>query len=204
MAENGKRERRLGDEHVARYQLERGARRVEGALVVARDDGALALPFDHDLRCAEDVSGRREPSTDAIDRARHPVGQCVERVGALRPHAHLHDLNGFGRRHDGAMPRPRMVAMTMRDDGAIDRPRRVDEKIAGLAIEPAVSRIEPFVDAGRAHSDLSGDAPNVGTSTSVRQPFLPRRQPSPRGAEMRRGDFGRPANPVGPRIKSRN
>ena len=65
----------------------------------------------------------------------------------------------------------RVVAMAVRDDGAIDRARRIDEESAGLAIEPAVGRIQPFVDAGSAHAHLSGDAPNVVCTRRIRQTF---------------------------------
>ncbi len=58
--EHGQRERRLGDEHVARDDLERCARRIGGALVVSGDDGALAVP----------VRSRPAPSPEYGPRAR--------------------------------------------------------------------------------------------------------------------------------------
>src|SRR5512134_2979452 len=45
--EDGERECRLGDEHVAGDELERETRRVGASLVVAGDDGSLSLPFEH-------------------------------------------------------------------------------------------------------------------------------------------------------------
>ena len=57
VTEHRQRERRLGDEDVARNDLERRAGRIGCALVVAGDDGALAVPIEHDLRRAEDVAG---------------------------------------------------------------------------------------------------------------------------------------------------
>ncbi len=68
VAEDGQRERRFGDEDVARHEFERRARRIARALVVAGDDGAPACPFDDDLRRAENMTGGHETHADAIDR----------------------------------------------------------------------------------------------------------------------------------------
>ena len=124
VAEHRQRERRLGDEHVAGHELEGRAGRIGGALVVAGDDGALAVPVEHDLRRAEDMPGGSEPHADAVDRALRAERLRLEGAGALRPHAHLHDLDGFGRRQHGGVAGARMVAMAVRDDGAVDGARR--------------------------------------------------------------------------------
>jgi hypothetical protein len=121
VAKDGKREGRLGDEHVARHDLERRAGRVGGALVVAGDNGALAVPVEHHLRGAEDVPSGRETHVDAVDRLRRAVRQGLEGAGALRPHAHLHDLDGFVGRQHGPVAGARVIRVAMRNDGAIDR-----------------------------------------------------------------------------------
>ena len=128
VAEHGQRERRLGDEHVARHDFEGRAGRIGCALVVAGDDGALAVPVEHDLRRAEDVPGRRQANRHAVDVARCAQRLRLEGARALRPHAHLHDLDGLGRRQHGAVPGARVVAMAVRDDGAIDGARRIDDR----------------------------------------------------------------------------
>src|SRR4029078_13073967 len=57
MLEHRQREGGLGDEEVARDELEGGAGEVGAALVVARYDDARALPLDQHLRAAEHMSG---------------------------------------------------------------------------------------------------------------------------------------------------
>ncbi len=60
VAEHRQRERRLGDEHVARHQLERRAGRIGDVLVIAGGDDAQAVGLDRDLRRAEHVAGGME------------------------------------------------------------------------------------------------------------------------------------------------
>jgi hypothetical protein len=57
MREHGQRERRFGDENVARHDFERRAGGIGLALVIAADDDAAAVCFHHRLRGAEYVAG---------------------------------------------------------------------------------------------------------------------------------------------------
>ena len=69
------------------------------ALVVARDDDALALAFQHDLRGAEDVAGRHELNVDLADAHGLAVLQrLLVGVGHVLE-ARAHDGERLGRRH---------------------------------------------------------------------------------------------------------
>ena len=67
MAEHRQRERRLGDEHVARHRHEAGAGGIGGALVVAADHGARALVLHRHLGAAQHMPGRLQPDPHAAE-----------------------------------------------------------------------------------------------------------------------------------------
>ena len=67
VAEHRQRERRLGDEHVARHEFERRAGRIGDVLVIAGSDDAQAVRLDRDLRRAEHVAGRMERDRRAAE-----------------------------------------------------------------------------------------------------------------------------------------
>ena len=67
MLEHRQREGRLGDEEIARDELEGGAGRVGAPLVIAGDDDARALPLDQHLRAAEHVPGREQRHRHVAD-----------------------------------------------------------------------------------------------------------------------------------------
>ncbi len=143
MMEDRQREGRFGDEHVARYGLERRAGRIGPALVVARHDDALALVCQHCLRRAEDVAGRREADLDVADPHALAVFQrLLVGIGHVLE-TRAHDRQRFGRGQRLAMARPRMVAVAMRDHRARHGEGRIDIEIARFAIEAARRRIEP-------------------------------------------------------------
>ena len=81
MAEHRQGEGGLGDEQIAGHELEGRAGRVGAALIVAGDDDAAALPFDHHLRAAEHMAGGHEPHGDVADLERLAIG---ERLAAAR------------------------------------------------------------------------------------------------------------------------
>ena len=89
-----------------------GAGRVRPALVIARDDDALAFVLEHDLRRAEHMAGGHEADVDLADADRLVIG---DRLPVLRPVAHLHDRQRLRRRQHRAMPAARMIGMAVRD-----------------------------------------------------------------------------------------
>jgi hypothetical protein len=143
VAEDRQGERRFGDENVAGHELEGGAGRVGGALVVARDDDALALPFEHHLGGAEDVAGRHQAQGDAVDVARLAVGQRVEAAARLVAVAGAHDLERVGRGEHGGVVGPGVVGVAMGDHRAVDGALRIDVELARGAVEALGRRVQP-------------------------------------------------------------
>ena len=143
MMEDRQGEGRLGDEDIAGYGLERRAGCVRPALVVARDDDALAPVLEHGLRGAQDMAGRHEAHLDIADL--HGLAVFQRLLGGVGHvlEAGAHDGQRLGRGEHTSVARPGMIAMAVRDHRAGDRDRRIDVEIAGRAIEAAWSRIEP-------------------------------------------------------------
>ncbi len=117
VAEDRQRKRGFGDEHVARHDLERHTGGIGAALVVARDDGALPVPFENDLRRTEHVASRNEADADAAD------GCLVRRavVVSKRPAASspsrtfmISIVSGGG--EHGAVAGAGVIAMAVGDD----------------------------------------------------------------------------------------
>ncbi len=133
----------LGDEEVARHNLEAGAGPVRAAFVVAGDDDARAAMFHHDLSAAEDVARGRQPNVDLAEPQALPVPQRL--VGAARTRAEPRrgDGEGFRRREHGAVTRPGMVAVAVRHHRSPDAGMRIDVEIARHAIETFRRYLEP-------------------------------------------------------------
>ena len=141
MPEDRQAESRLGNKEIASDEFEGRAGRIGTALVVAGNDGARALPFKHDLGRAQYVAGRNQPDRNAIyGLAAIGGGETPRAVGAI---AHFHDLDGLMSGEHGAVARAGMIAMTMGDHRPVDGQMRIDVKLARLAKEPALGRIEP-------------------------------------------------------------
>ena len=157
VAEHRQAEGRLGDEQVAGHQLERRRSGVGAALVVAGDDGAAARVIDHHLRAAEDVAGRRQAHACATEAQRLAIGQRLEAAGATLAEPGLHDGDGLRRGEHGAVARPRMIRVAVRDDGAIHRAQRIDVEAARLAQQAGGVGLQPRFEFGRC-----GHGRNIG------------------------------------------
>ena len=127
-------EGRLGDEGVAAHRLEGRAGRIGLDLVVAAHHPDLAAVLDADLRRAEHVAGRKQRHAHAVHLDRLAVAERLQRDAGAQPRAQ-HALGGCGR-EVGAMAGPRVVGVRVRDHRARHRPPRVDEEVAGLAVQP--------------------------------------------------------------------
>src|SRR5690606_20669621 len=119
--------------------------------VVARDHGALAVPFEHDLGRAQDVARGNEADGDAVEIECVAGGDRFEAAGAVLAEAQFHHFDGFRGGEHGPVAGARMIAMAVRDDGTLDRACGVDVDAGGLAIEPAPGRVKPIVYSGSRH-----------------------------------------------------
>jgi len=145
----------FGDENIARHRFERRTGIVVAALVVARDDDALATIFEDGLGRAEDMTGRYQTDIDLSEAHTLAVGQTLlARLGHVGEAA-AHDGQSLGSGQRGAMAGPGVVAMTMRDQRARHGHRRIDIEIAGDAIEPPWRRVEPGARIGRGRRGAS-------------------------------------------------
>ena len=121
MAEDRQREGGLGDEDVAGHRLEAHAGRVVAALVVAGDDDAAALPFQHDLRRAQHMTGRDQGDTHAAMGQGFAIAQRLLLASRIPlAEAGFHDRQGFRRGKHGTMAGARMVGMAVADHRAGD------------------------------------------------------------------------------------
>jgi hypothetical protein len=128
------REGRFGDERVAAYHLERRAGRVGNSLVVAGHHPVLAVRCDADLRRAADVPRRVQRDRDvAQPPALAPLHGLQRQVSAQPvPQQRL----ALARGEVGRAPVSGVVGMRMRDDRPCHRTPRIDEEVAGIAVQP--------------------------------------------------------------------
>ena len=117
-----------------RHRLERRARRIGGALVVAGDDpDATGAALDANLRRPEDVTGRMKADADVAERDRLAVREGLDRGRRSEP-SFEQATRGLGAEICLAAG-PRVIAVDVRDQGAIGRPPRVHMEAAGRAEE---------------------------------------------------------------------
>ena len=150
VAVNGETEGGLGHEEIAGHKFEGIAGRVRMTLVVARDHGALTLIVDDDLCGPEDMAGGNERYGNVLHLERFAIWQRLRL--AQFAEAQAHDGERVGGRQHRAMARSRVVRVAMRDHRARHGGRRVDEEIAGCAIEAGRPGLQPaFEGRGRRH-----------------------------------------------------
>ena len=136
VAEHRQSKGRLGDENLAAQKFETGAGGIGGALVVAGNDDAKAVPVHADLRRAQNMPGRMQGHVDAAEPQGLAIGQSLRRAGEVLAHAKPHDIQRLLCRQHRAMAGARVIGMAVGDDGARDRTRRIDMEIAGRATKP--------------------------------------------------------------------
>ena len=124
--EHRKTEGRLGDEHVARHQLERRAGRIGDILVIAGGDNTQSVCFHRHLRRAKHMPGGMEGHRHAVEVDLFAIADRLGGAGKARAVAQPHDVQRLLRRQHRAMAGARMVGMAMRDHGLVHRPGRVD------------------------------------------------------------------------------
>jgi hypothetical protein len=92
------------------------------------------------------VAGRQEAQIDIADAQGFAVAERLLSIaGTPGPHAHGHDGQRLCRGENGGVAWPGVVGVSVGDDGPRDGTRRVDEEVAGPAIEPLSSNAEPGV-----------------------------------------------------------
>ena len=117
---------------MAAQRLERGAGSVRLDLVIARGDPDLAFMFDANLRRAEDVAGRMQGNSDAVDLDGLGIGGAahVDLAEAAAQDGYAVVVAEIGLRAE-----TRVVAVAVGDDGAGDGAPGVDVEIARRAVE---------------------------------------------------------------------
>src|SRR5262249_58146440 len=98
----------------------------------------------------EQWPGGREADVRAIELSGLAVAHRLRAAGKIVAVAQAHDVEGFLRRQDSAVPGTRMVRMAMRDQGLFDRAGRIDVEAAGLATHTRRRRDQ---DIFRTHRD---------------------------------------------------
>src|ERR1700730_3620803 len=144
MAEYGKAKSRLGDEDIARNQLERSAGRIGDVLVITGDDDPNATSFDRNLRRAEHVAGRMKRHRYAVKPDDLAVADRLRRPGEIFAVAKPHQIQGFGCRQYCLVAGPGVVGMRMGDERSGDRADRIDVECARWAMEPGLRRHQKF------------------------------------------------------------
>ncbi len=135
-AEHRQAEGGLGDEHLAGHRLEGRAGRVAPSLVVSRDHHGQAGVAHHRLGRAQDVAGGRQADLDIVAAERLAVAHRLGSAAEVLAVAGGHDLQRLGGGDHHAVAGPGMVGVAVGDHRPIHRPHRVDEEIAGGAVEP--------------------------------------------------------------------
>lgn len=133
----------LGDEKMARNEVESGTGRVGGALVVAGDHDANAFPLDEHLGAAEHVAGGNQGDSNIADTQPLAIGEGLGSGSRRRAEARFHDRNRFGAGEHMLMSRPRMVGVPVRDHRPLGPRMRIDMEVAGPAVEALAIDGEP-------------------------------------------------------------
>ena len=135
---------RLRQETVASQRYERGAGRIRLPLVVAGHDPATAVHLDAYLRRAQDVPGRMQRHACPPQDELLAVAVRIDGAFAEPPAQQLEPIGG---RVAAAVARARMVAVCVREHGRADRLQRIDEEVAGRAVQPLGTKFD-----GRPHA----------------------------------------------------
>src|SRR5690606_6269006 len=114
--EHGQPERGFGNQKITGYRFKRRAGRIVATLVVACNDGTLAIVIDHDLRAAEDMPGRPEGDVDIADPECLAVSERLPIAPRVVTEPACHDRQRFWRGEHRVMPGPRVIRMSVRDD----------------------------------------------------------------------------------------
>jgi predicted TPR repeat methyltransferase len=152
MTKHRQAEGRLADEHVAGHDFERRAGGIARALVIARDDDALARVGHADLRGAQHMTGGMEAHVHAAETNRLAIGGELPRAAKILAIAQRHDGERLARGEDRAMAAARMIGMGVGDERARHRPHGVHVKIARRAVKAG----------GRGLKKVLRHGPNIG------------------------------------------
>ena len=114
-------------------------------LVVAGGDDAHAAVFDRDLRRAQDMACGMERDAHSVDGDSLAIGDGLCSAREITSIAQRHDVERLACGEHVAVPGTRMVGVAVRDQRTVDRAHRVDEEIAGRAIEAFGARMEQGV-----------------------------------------------------------
>ncbi len=140
MAEDGKPERRLGNEDVARHRHEFMAGGVRPPFVIAGNDDFLARMLEHDLCASEHMACGYEGDIDVADTESLSVRHGLARFGAV---AKGHDGESLGGGENRAVTAARMIAVAVSHERPLFRLRRVDPRIGWPDIKSVGESFDP-------------------------------------------------------------
>ncbi len=140
--EHWQRERRLGDEDVARHEVEGRTGRIDYVLVIARSDDAQAVRFHRDLRRAEDMARRVESHPHTAEINALTIADRLRAAGEPVAVTQPHQIERLGGRQHGAVAGACMIGVGMGDQRPLDRPGGVNVKPAALAAHAGRGRQE--------------------------------------------------------------
>jgi hypothetical protein len=100
--------------------------------------------LDHDLRRAQDMTGRGKPQRHLAELDRLAVGERAMDGAGTIPKPEPHDGQRLRRRQHLAVAGPGMVAVAVADDRARYRAQGVDEEAAGTDVQPLRTDLQPL------------------------------------------------------------
>ena len=108
--------------------------------------------LDHDLGRAEDVAGGGEPDGGVAECDGLAIGQrAAGRRAMPSPRRAGHDGQGLGGGEHRVVAGAGMVGMAVADHGQRHGAQRVDEEVAGPAVEAFGPDLEPGLGVGGGH-----------------------------------------------------
>src|SRR5204862_4243594 len=102
---------------------------------------------DRDLRRAQHMTGRMKGDGDVVQRHRLAEDGRLRGPGKILAVAQSHNVERLLCGQHRAVAGAGMIGMAVRDQRPVDRPHRVDEEIAGWAIEAFWSGMEQIAGA---------------------------------------------------------
>ena len=152
VAEYRQRERRFGDEYVARYEFKWRAGRIGDVLVIAGGNDAQPVGLYGDLCRAEDVAGGMKRYLHAAEVDGFAIAYRLRGAGEILAITQPHHVEGFFGGQHRAVAGPCVIRMGVRNQRPFHRPGRIDMKAANFAADTGRGRQQ---DVLRSHHAIN-------------------------------------------------